>query len=83
MRADELKQLLDRRPFQPIRLHISSGEHADVIHPEAAMLGRSLIVVALKRRAGIVHQFAWYNLLHVVKISPLRAARKARRRRRA
>lgn len=85
MRARELKELLDHRPFRPIRLHISSGEHVDVIHPEQVMLGRSMIVVAIKLTRGIMDNFAWYNLIHVVKISLLRGARKAglRRKRRA
>lgn len=40
MRAEELKALLDRRPFQPIRLQISSGEIVDVLHPEMAIVSR-------------------------------------------
>lgn len=76
MRADELRNRLDRRPFQPIRLHISSGVHVDITHPEMAFVSRSLVAVALigKRRMAdfIVH----YNLLHVTKIEPLNGGKR-------
>ena len=42
MRADELRELLDRRPFEPIRLHISSGQTVDIKHPEMAFVTQSL-----------------------------------------
>jgi hypothetical protein len=29
MRADELRQFLIRRPFEPIRLHVNSGEQVE------------------------------------------------------
>jgi len=85
MRAEDLKKLLDRRPFQPMRIHISSGESVDVRHPEMVMLSRSIIFVAIKLVRGLLHDFAWYNLIHVVKVEPLRQARRAghRRQRRA
>ena len=47
MRADELRALLDRRPFEPIRLHISSGQTVDIKHPEMALVTRSLVVVGV------------------------------------
>ncbi len=81
MRADELRELLDRRPFEPIRLHISSGQTVDIKHPEMAFVTRSLVVVGVTESDDRVADYAiHYNLLHVVKIEPLDGNKRPRRR---
>ena len=81
MRAEELRALLDRRPFEPIRLHISSGQTVDIKHPEMALVTRSLVVVGVADSDERVADYAvHYNLLHVVKIEPLTGAGNKRRR---
>jgi len=84
MRADELRKILDRRPFEPVRLHISSGQYVDVKHPEMAIVSRSLVAVGVDGSRGVADYLVYYNLLHVVKIEPLNGAkpktRSARRR---
>ena len=76
MRADELRKLLDRRPFEPIRLHLSSGQTVDIKHPEMAFVTHSLVVVGVTESddAGVADYAVHYNLLHVVKIEPLNGA---------
>lgn len=72
MRADDLVKILMTRPFQPVRLHISSGEHVDVLHPELAIVTRSLVAVAVAKKTGVVPDYlVHYNLLHVAKVEPL------------
>jgi hypothetical protein len=72
--------MLGRRPFQPIRLHISSGETVDIKHPELAFVTRSLVVVGITESDDLVADYAaHYNLLHVVKIEPLNGQRPKRR----
>ena len=69
MRPEELKEILDRRPFHPIRLHMSTGEAVDVKHPDAAIVARTTVVVGLGMNPeGIADRTTWYNLLHIVKI---------------
>ena len=80
MRSNELKELLDHRPFRPIRIHITSGEYVDVIHPEMALVGRSAFVVALRPVRGVADAFAWYSLIHIVKVVSLRRAKRRKRR---
>ncbi len=84
MRADDLRELLNQRPFEPVRLHISSGQAVDIWHPELAIVSRSLVMVGVGRgdRADepgepdrVVHHFAHYNLLHIVKIEPINGQR--------
>ncbi len=72
MRAVELRELLDQRPFEPIRLHISSGQTVDIKHPEMAFVTRSLVFVGVTDSDDRVADYGiFYNLLHVVKIEPL------------
>ena len=71
MRAEELRKLLDRRPFEPIRLHLSGGDHVDIAHPEMAIVSRSLIAVGVGAVEGVADYIVHYNLLHVIKIEPL------------
>jgi hypothetical protein len=81
MRAEELRDILDRRPFEPLRLHISSGQTVDITHPEAAIVTRSLVVVG-RGGPGVHESAVHYNLLHIVKIEPLNGRRRRTTRRR-
>ncbi len=76
----ELKSIIDRRPFEPIRLHITGGETVDITHPDAAVVGRSAVYVGQGRSPeGIVERMTWYNLIHIVKIEPLNGQQRRRR----
>ncbi len=80
MHPSELKALIDRRPFQPIRLHITGGETVDITHPDAAVVSRSLVCVGLGRLPdGVVERMNWYNLVHVVKVEPIHHTENGRR----
>jgi len=77
MIAKELRAILDRRPFTPVRIHISSGQHVDVTHPEKVIILPSMFMFAIPRR-GDDYDTGWYNLVHVVKVEALRKRRKRR-----
>ena len=80
MRANEMRALLDRRPFVPIRLHVSSGQTVDIKHPEMAIVTRSLVFVGVTDSDDRVADYGvFYNLLHVVKIEPLNNTKPKRR----
>lgn len=80
MRADEMRKLLDRRPFEAIRLYISSGQTVDIRHPEMAFVTRSLVFVGVTDSDERVADYGvFYNLLHVVKIEPLNDTKPKRR----
>jgi hypothetical protein len=80
MRADEFKAILDRRPFRPVRVMITSGQYVDILHPEAVIVARSYFVAAVRpNRQGISQGSAWYSLIHVVKVIPLSRLRKRRK----
>lgn len=74
--------MLDKRPFEPFRLLVSGGQHADVMHPEMAIVGRSIVAVGEGGKHGVADRIVWYNLLHIIKIEPLTAHAKRNGRRR-
>jgi len=77
MRPEELRTMIRRRPFEPFRLHISSGQTVDVRHPEMAFVTRSSIVVGVTESdEGVADYAVHYNLLHIVKIEPLNGRRR-------
>jgi hypothetical protein len=73
MRAEELRQLLDRRPFVPVRLYFSDGTAYDIRHPEMAFLTRSTVEIGLSEREGvrIADRVIYCTLLHIVRVEDL------------
>ncbi len=43
MSPDDFRQRLQRNPFQPFGLHLSTGFTQEVRHPEMAGVGRSIV----------------------------------------
>jgi hypothetical protein len=84
MTVQTFKDLLTRKPFQPFRLIMSSGEHYDVRHPEMALLTRTAMYVSTDAdKDGIPEEPpAYVSLLHVTAVEPIRNGRKARSRKR-
>jgi hypothetical protein len=72
MRAEELSQLVRRRPFQPIRLHMTTGQTYDIQHPEFIIIQRQSAEVGLDPdAAGVVDRVEYISLLHVVRVQNL------------
>jgi len=47
MRPEDIRDFLQRRPFQPVPITLTDGRTYDVRHPELAMVGRSTVVIGL------------------------------------
>jgi len=60
-----LKDVLRRRPFEPFRITMSSGETYEVRHPEMALLVRSGIYVASGGDEDLPARAAYLPLLHI------------------
>lgn len=73
MRAEELRQLLDRRPFVPVRLYFSDGTAYDIRHPEMAFLTRSTVEIGISEKEGvrIFDRVIYCTLLHIVRVEDL------------
>lgn len=78
MTADTFKEILGRRPFQPFRVVMSSGEAYVVAHPEYAFPTNKTLVLALPDRShpeGERLAFCSYlHIAHIERLQPTRAA---------
>ena len=73
MRAEELRTLLRRTPFIPIRVHFSDGTTYDVKHPEMALLTRSTVEIGIEdaEGSGIADAVHYCSLVHIVRVENL------------
>ena len=64
--------MLARRPFQPVKLTLSSGQSYEIRHREMAMLtGTSILIGTDVAEDGVPAEFKIISLLHVTAIEPL------------
>ena len=71
MRPDESQELLRRRPFQPLRLHLTDGTIYEIRHPELAAVGRSIAIIQLPAAGypfALAQQRVIIALIHIVYI---------------
>src|SRR5437773_12158988 len=47
MRPEEIKELLDAKPFAPFRLHMTDGNSLDITQPDNAIVSRAKIVLGV------------------------------------
>ena len=73
MRPQEFKELLNTRPFVPLRIHMSDGKYYDIHHPEFVLVLRSRIDIGIAEDAenGILERVEHCSLLHVVRVEEL------------
>ena len=72
MSAAAIKESLSRRPFEPFRIRLSSGDTFEVRHPENALMVRAGVYVAVPDDKGELPEAAtWCSLLHVAAIEPI------------
>jgi hypothetical protein len=45
MNADAIREMLQRQPFQPFVIHLSSGETHEVRHPKCVAIGKGRIAI--------------------------------------
>lgn len=69
----ELNALLRRRPFIPLRLHLSDNSTYDVTHPEWVAVGNTVAFVGARRdpNSPIFDEPVLIALGHITRIEPL------------
>ena len=71
MTVQTFREMLARRPFQPVKLTLSSGQAFEIRHPEMAMLTRTSILIGTDfAEDGVPAEFKIISLLHVTSIEP-------------
>lgn len=73
MRPEEIKKILRKQPFQPIRLFLTDSTEYDVRHPDLALLTRSTLILgtAEKMNSGIADDYVYISLPHIAQIELL------------
>ncbi|MGD0897774.1 MAG: hypothetical protein ABR915_08040 [Thermoguttaceae bacterium] len=74
MRPEDIRQFLQRRPFQPFRMTLTDGRTYEVRHPELAMAGRSTVAIGIPapdEAEPVYDRLVTVSLLHVMQIEPL------------
>jgi hypothetical protein len=72
MTVQTFREMLARRPFNPVKLALSSGQVYEIRHPEMAMLTRTSILIGTDvAEDGVPAEFKIISLLHVTSIEPV------------
>jgi hypothetical protein len=72
MTVQTFREMLARRPFQPVKVTLSSGESYEIRHPETALLTRTDLLIGVDvADDGVPAEFRILSLLHVTAIEPL------------
>jgi len=73
MQADDLRERHTRRPFEPFRLTLSTGEQLECRHPEMLIVGKrkAVLGVAADPSDPLADRTIDVDLLHIVKLEDL------------
>jgi hypothetical protein len=71
MKAEDLIELLEERPFVPIRLHMSNGRTHDVRHPEMAIVGEEVVALGVQRDDSEFPRIRLVSISHVNDVEQL------------
>ena len=80
MRFDEVKAIFAERPFTPVRVYFTRGDPLDVRHPEQVIVMKWMFIYAVSRKDGRLERTGYQSLMHVVRIVPLSALRRRKKR---
>ena len=73
MSPNELNALLRRRPYLPIRLHVSDGVQYDIFQPEMAVVGMSVLFLGQRRnvQSEFFDEPVLIALRHITRVEPI------------
>lgn len=73
MRAEDLMEMLRKRPFVPFRIYMTDGQTYDIVHPEAVLVLRSRAVIGLRPdpETKIADWSEDIALVHIVRTSAI------------
>ena len=69
MRPEDVRDYVNRRPFQPFRVTLADARTYDVNHPDFAMVGRSSVVIGLPLASNPFYdRMVTVSLIHIMQI---------------
>ena len=73
MRPDDIRQLLQRQPFEAFRIFLVDGTTYDIRDPDLIVVGRSALEIgfpAARLSKPLLHREVLVALLHVTRLEP-------------
>ena len=73
MRPEDVTALLRKRPFVPLKIHMTDGHAYEIHHPEMMVVSRSHAMVGLQPNptTGVVDRIEHCGLIHIVRIEEM------------
>jgi len=72
MTAEELIELLEERPFKPLRLHLADGRMREIRHPEMAIVATDSVAIGIPGadQSRIAVKITHCSLPNVMEVEP-------------
>ncbi len=72
MTAEDLIELLEERPFIPLRLHLADGRMREIRHPEMAIVAETHIVIGIPRddESNVAVRTTYCAIPNIVEVEP-------------
>ena len=74
MRPEEIDAILQRQPFQPIRIHLSDGRSHDIVDGGTAHVGIDTLVIGVYDTGTSFPRWWLLSLSQITEIEPLTPA---------
>jgi hypothetical protein len=77
MNQHDVLEMLQRRPFQPFRIHVSDGTVYEIRHPEMMAVSRSRALVFFPPKGLALPALERYEvvaLLHITRLEPVESS---------
>ncbi len=73
MTAEDLIELLEDRPFHPVRLRLTDGRAYDIRHPEMAIVTPTIVAIGLSKGNGsrLAERITNCSIAHIVEVEPI------------
>lgn len=71
MKPDELIEIMEERPFMPLRLHMSNGRTHDVRHPEMAIVGSGVVALGVEQADSPYPRIRMISLTHINEVETI------------
>ena len=79
MTAEDLIELLEERPFTPLRLRLTDGRSYEIRHPEMAIVTPSIVAIGLTQGDGtrLAQRITHCSVAHIVEAEPVEPSRES------
>ena len=73
MKAEDLVEILEERPFVPLRLCLSNGRSHEIRHPEMVIVSPDVVVIGMRGDNGskLAERVRWCSTAHIVEVEPV------------